>query len=269
MNTLLKYFLIIASLQSFMNNKPLLSSSEDPAPEAANLWLEYGPQATRFKLWSPDAQQVWLHLYQTGHKEETPETHSLEKQENGIWTLLLSGDHKGRYYTFQIQIAGKWLGETPGIYAQAVGLNGKRAMVLDLSTTNPPGWEDDSSPHLDYPNDAIIYELHIRDMTTHPSSGIKNRGKYRGMAEKGTTGPENTRTGLAHLQELGVTHLHILPTCDFNSIDESTLDSNRFNWGYDPVNYNIPEGSYSTDPYHAEVRIREFKEMIKAGLIIF
>lgn len=265
MNTFFKYLIFIVTLQSCMNHTHEYSDYEEyPAPVESNLWLDYQPEATEFKIWSPTAQQLHLHLYQTGHLDETPETHPLIKQKNGIWTLRLSGDHRERYYTFQVQIEGKWLEETPGIYARSVGLNGKRAMVQDLQTTNPYGWEKDQSIHLESPNDAIIYELHIRDMTTHPTSGIRFRGKYLGLAEAETRGPENIKTGLAHLKELGITHLHILPTCDFNSIDESTLDLNHFNWGYDPVNYNVPEGSYATDPYHAEVRIREFKEMIKA-----
>ena len=161
-------------------------------------------------------------------------------------------------------IDGQWLDETPGIYAKAVGVNGKRAMVLDMETTNPEGWERDKGPRLNYPNEAIIYELHIRDMTIHPESGSSMPGTYLGLVEEGTKGPEGIATGIDHLKELGVNYVHLLPTFDHYAINEQRLDSAQFNWGYDPQNYNVPEGSFSSDPFKAEVRIKEFKQMVQS-----
>ena len=137
-------------------------------------------------------------------------------------------------------------------------------MVIDLKSTDPIDWENDRGPSINYPNEAILYELHVRDVSIHPESGMIHKGKYLGLAEKGSKGPNGVGTGLDHLKELGITHVHLLPTCDFNSVDESKLDKPQFNWGYDPINYNVPEGSYSSDPYRGDVRIREFKEMVQA-----
>ncbi|MBT8219883.1 MAG: type I pullulanase, partial [Bacteroidia bacterium] len=154
--------------------------------------------------------------------------------------------------------------ETPGIYATAVGVNGHRALVLDHAATNPEGWEQDEQVILSSPNDAVIYELHVRDITIHPNSGSSHPGKYLGLVEPGTRGPQDVFTAIDHIKELGITHVHLLPSYDHYSIDETRLDSAQFNWGYDPQNYNVPEGSYSSDPYNAEVRVKEFKQMVKA-----
>ncbi|MDV7396706.1 type I pullulanase, partial [Arthrospira platensis SPKY1] len=137
----------------------------------------------------------------------------------------------------------------PGIYARAVGVNGRRAMVVDLERTDPDGWDADQGPGLNSPNDAVIYELHIRDMTIHPASGSGYPGKYLGLAEAGAKGPNGVSTGLDHIREMGVTHVHLLPAFDHYSIDETRLDQPQYNWGYDPQNYNVPEGSFATDPY--------------------
>jgi len=237
---------------------------EYPSSEETDLWTEYDEQATVFRIWSPMAEKVRLNLFEKGNGGLAMAQHFLAEDENGLWKKRLAGDLKGRYYTYQIMIDGQWLGETPGIYAQGVGVNGKRAMVVDLKGTDPEGWSDDKGPGLTYPNEAIIYELHIRDLTIHPSSGSTMPGKYLGLVEEGTLGPGGVATGIDHLKELGITHVHLLPTYDHYSIEESKLDSAQFNWGYDPQNYNVPEGSFSSDPYHAEVRIKEFKEMVKA-----
>ena len=233
-------------------------------PVQTNLWLVYNKESTNFNLWSPEAQEVRLQLYEKGDGGTPLETHSLEAGQNGLWHMALEGDLHGIYYTYQIMIDGNWLGEYPGIYAQAVGVNGKRAMIIDLNMTNPIGWAADKGPEIKHTNEAIIYELHIRDMTIHPQSGSSMPGKYLGLVEEGTLGPKGVATGIDHLSEMGITHVHLLPTYDHYSIDETKLDSAQFNWGYDPNNYNVPEGSFSTDPYRAEVRIKEFKEMVKA-----
>lgn len=232
------------------------------SPEDKNLWLDYTKDATTFKIWSPTATKVHVHLYKNGHDGDAYETHELTPSINGKWTKMLKGNYDGVYYTYQIQVDGKWLKETPGIYAKAVGVNGKRAMVLDLERTSPKGWITDKGPSLKSPNDAVIYELHIRDMTIHPQSGSAMPGKYLGLVEQGTKGPNGIATGFDHLRDMGITHVHLLPTYDHYSIDETKLDTPQYNWGYDPQNYNVPEGSFASDPYNAEVRIKEFKEMV-------
>jgi pullulanase len=235
-----------------------------PTPVDVNLWLEYTPEVSLFKIWSPTASMVRLHLYASGEGGDPLSTHDMEAKEMGLWQLQLKGDLQGTYYTFQVQIEGNWLEETPGIYAQAVGVNGERAMVIDMNRTNPRGWQSDKGPNVMTPNEAIIYEMHVRDLSIHPQSGIQHKGTFLGLTEPRTISEEGLSTGLDHIKEMGVTHVHLLPSFDHYSINERKLDSAQYNWGYDPKNYNVPEGSYATDPYHAEVRVKEFKEMVKA-----
>jgi pullulanase len=229
-----------------------------------SLWTTYSRESTIFKIWSPTANEVILRLFKTGNDSNTFQTYSLDSTTNGIWKKEIEGELNGIYYTYQVKIKNKWLAETPGIYATAVGVNGNRAMVLDMDSTNPIGWEEDHGPKLTSPNKAIIYELHIRDMTIHPQSGSSMPGTYLGLAESETKGPNNVATGMAHLKDLSITHVHLLPTFDHYSIDETNLKTPQFNWGYDPKNYNVPEGSFSSNPFNAEVRIKEFKQMVKA-----
>ena len=257
--------LFLLMIHSCKDNVDKPDTAQNQSNTEDGLWVSYSKEATVFKLWSPDADKVRLNLYQKGEEDEAFETFDLELAEGGVlWIKKINKDLNGVYYTFQVMIEGKWLDETPGIYARAVGVNGKRAMVLDLQTTNPEGWEKDKGPSLTYPNEAIIYELHIRDMTIHPESGSSMPGSYLGLVESGTKGPAGVATGIDHLKELGINYVHLLPTFDHYAINESRLDSAQFNWGYDPQNYNVPEGSFSSDPFNAEVRIKEFKEMVKA-----
>lgn len=252
-------------LNSCMEQKNTYQSYDDyPAPVEENLWLDYAASATTFKLWSPIAEEVQLKLYDKGNGGEAKSTYALKRGEHGVWTKELDGDLQGTYYTYQVMVNGTWLKETPGIYAQAVGVNGQRAMVTNFKSTDPEGWEADKGPSIKYPNEAIIYELHIRDITIQPESGSSMPGKYLGLVESGTTGPDGVATGIDHMKEMGVTHVHLLPTFDHYSIDESKLQEPQFNWGYDPQNYNVPEGSFSADPFNAEVRVKEFKQMVKA-----
>ncbi len=237
-------------------------SKNNVAADQNGLWLSYSKTATTFKLWSPNAEQVKLNLFKQGKGGDAFESHDLEMRDS-LWVKKIDRDLNGIYYTYQVMIDGQWLDETPGIYAKAVGVNGKRAMVLDMETTNPEGWDNDKGPTLTFPNEAIIYELHIRDMTIHSESGSTMPGTYLGLVEEGTKGPEGVATGIDHLKELGINYVHLLPTFDHYAINESRLDSAQFNWGYDPQNYNVPEGSFSSDPFNAEVRIKEFKEMVK------
>ncbi|WP_299436856.1 type I pullulanase [uncultured Aquimarina sp.] len=259
------YFLVLSTIISCSEKKVTYTSfTEYPTPTETSLWLEYTKEATTFKIWSPIAEKIQLHLYKEGDGGTPLETIGLHREGQGIWTQQINRDLHGMYYTYQIMIDGIWLEETPGIYAKATGVNGKRAMVLDFETTDPEGWHQDKGSVVKYPNEAIIYELHIRDMTIHPKSGSTTPGTYLGLVEQGTKGTDGIVTGMDHLKELGITHVHLLPTYDHYSIDETKLDTPQFNWGYDPQNYNVPEGSFSSDPYHAEVRIKEFKEMVKA-----
>lgn len=227
-----------------------------------NLWPEYSPEHTTLKIWSPAAEELTVKIYEKGHGEKLLEIHAMRKEKLGLWTLRLNGDYKNRYYTFQVTSDGKRLEETPGIYAKAVGVNGKRAMILDMSETNPEGWPTHKKPELNAHNDIVLYELHVRDLTIHPNSGSSFPGKYLGLIESGTINSQGLSTGLDHMKELGITHVHLLPSFDYRSVDENRLEDPQFNWGYDPENYNVPDGSYSSDPFNAAARIREFKEMV-------
>lgn len=233
-----------------------------PVYTGKDLGVKYSPQKTVFKVWAPMASEVKLRLYNAGNGGEAIKTIELEKNDNGTWSGSVNSDIKNQYYTFQVFQNGKWLREAPDIYAKAVGVNGARGMVVDLTSTDPAGWKNDKKPAQKNFNDIIIYETHVRDISEDPNSGIKNKGKFIGLAETGTKNQQGEPTGLDHIKELGVTHVHLLPSFDFNSVDE-TKASPRYNWGYDPLNYNVPEGSYSTNPYDGNVRIREFKQLVQ------
>lgn len=263
-NKLLHLILITILLTSCYQAKTEYKNFTDYPATNTNLWLDYSKKSTVFKIWSPTAENVQLHLYEKGFGGKAIASHNLHRKKNGVWEIELTGNLDGTYYTYQVKTKDKLLKETPGIYAQALGMNGVRAMVLELERTNPEGWNSDKGPKVTTPNEAIIYEAHVRDLSIDSNSGIQMKGKYLGLAEEGTKGPGNVATGLDHIKEMGVTHVHLLPTCDFYSIDEAKLDAPQYNWGYDPFNYNVPEGSYSTDPNKGEIRIKEFKQMVKA-----
>ena len=226
--------------------------------------MVYAPEATCFTLWAPTADEVRLMLFESGHEGNAYQTVPMNPAKEGTWEVKVDGDLKGKFYAFNVNIDGKWQGDTPGITAYAVGVNGKRGAIIDLDETDPEGWADDVRPALKSPADVMIYEVHHRDFSVHPSSGIEHKGKFLAMTEQGTKNPAGATTGIDHLKELGVTHVHLLPSYDYASVDESKLESNQYNWGYDPVNYNVPDGSYSTDPYTPATRIREFKQMVQA-----
>ncbi|MCO5068843.1 MAG: type I pullulanase [Kiritimatiellae bacterium] len=220
------------------------------------VWTRKG---TRFRLWAPLADEVQVVFYKEGLGGHPAGRWSLKKSRQGTWARAIEGNWAGVYYTYCVRHADR-IAEVVDPYAKAVGANGVRAMVVDLAKTNPPGWARDRKPAFKQPTDAIIYELHVRDATIHISSGAKNKGKFLGLTERGL--PRGA--GLDHLRELGITHLHLLPAFDYASVDETKLNKPQYNWGYDPLNYNVPEGSYATDPFHGEVRIREFKQMVQA-----
>lgn len=240
------------------------SYDEYPCYYGDDLELVYTPKQSVFTLWAPSAGNVRLNLYSSGEGGKPEEQIEMEMADDGTWYTCVDRDLKGTFYTFQIKKDGKWLDETPGIWAKAVGINGNRAAIIDWNETNPEGWESDRAPELKMYSDIILYELHHRDFSIAPDSGIEHKGKFLALTEPGTQTPDGQSTGIEHLKELGVTHIHILPSFDFSTIDETSLEENSYNWGYDPKNYNVPDGSYSTDPANPVARIREFKEMVKS-----
>lgn len=235
-----------------------------PVYTGTDLGLTYQATASTFKVWAPTASQLKIKLYAQGEGGSAQQEKNLQRQDNGIWSITFQEDLQGQYYAFQAKINGRWQAEVVDPYAKAVGINGDRGQVVDLSSTDPAGWSVDRGPGLPSPTDAIIYELQIRDISMHESSGIPQQGKYLGLVRPDTRSPQGMATGIDHLKELGITHVHLLPAFDFRSIDERSLEDNRYNWGYDPKNYNVPEGSFSSNPYDGAVRIREFKQMVQA-----
>lgn len=236
-----------------------------PTYEGDDLELSVNSTGTHFRLWSPKAEAARVRLYDHGRGGDAYRTLDMTKHaDNGTWTATVPQQLYGKYYTFQIKHNGRWLDETPGVWAKAVGANGKRAAIIDLNTTNPDNWDGDKGPEVKNFSDVVLYEAHMRDLSMDPSSGIANKGKFLQFTEPGTKSPQGEATGIDHLKDLGVTHVHILPSYDYNSVDETNLQNNIYNWGYDPQNYNAPEGSYSTNPSDPATRVREMKEMIKA-----
>lgn len=214
---------------------------------------------TIFKVWAPTTESMNVRLYERGDGECYIKSLIMQKDEKGIFTASVSGNIEGLYYTF-LAARGDIVTEAVDPYARTTGVNGKRGMIIDLKKTDPIGFEKDMPVKLANPVDAVIYELHIRDLGKDSKSGIKLPGKFLSLTEHGTRNEEGLSTGLDHIKELGVTHIHLLPVYDYASVDETK--DNQFNWGYDPENYNVPEGSYATNPYDGSVRITEMKQMI-------
>lgn len=262
----LKAILVLPIVAVLLTSFKPVHQSKDydnyPAYSGNDLGVTWSPSQTVFKIWAPTATTVKLRLYAAGDGGKALHTILLHKESDGVWQTVIKKNLKNTYYTFQTNIDGRWKMERPDIYAKAVGVNGKRGMVVDLKSTDPTGWNEDKKPTQKNFTDIIIYELHIRDLSVDPKSGIKHKGKFLGLTETGTKSPEGEMTGLDHIKSLGVTHVHLLPSFDFNSIDETKPDA-KYNWGYDPLNYNVPEGSYSTNPYDGNVRIQEFKKMVQ------
>ena len=229
----------------------------------------YSKDKCKFILWAPTAENVQLALYGDNGYDfdcEAKEVYTMSKGINGTWIVEINGDFNGQFYNYLININGK-ISEVVDPYAKAVGVNGNRGMVIDLNTTNPEGWEKDTKPELKSATDSIIYEAHVRDLSIDETSGISNeyKGKFKALTIWDSCIPGTTvKTVVNHIKDMGFTHIHLLPAFDFGSIDENKLEQPQFNWGYDPKNYNVPEGAYSTNPYLGDVRIKEFKEMVKA-----
>ena len=223
----------------------------------------YAPEKTTFTFWSSVAEKMEVRLYNTYDASEF-EVITLHEQEGDYWTATIKGDQVGKFYTVCSYQGGEWGQESPGIFAKAVSVNGQKAAIIDMQATDPEGWENDQRPAMADPTEVVVYETHMRDFTIDATSGIANKGKFIAFTEQGTQTAEGLASGIDHLKELGITHIQILPMYDYGSIDETTLDLNKYNWGYDPVNYNVPEGGYSTNPYDPATRIREAKTMIQA-----
>ncbi|MGE7847967.1 type I pullulanase [Bacillus cereus] len=221
----------------------------------------YTPQHTKFRLWAPTASEAKLVTYKKWSDKIGAEI-NMQQGEKGTWTSELKGNQKGLFYTYKVKIGDKWT-EAVDPYVRAASVNGDKGAVVNLEETNPKKWKANKKPKFKNPEDAIIYELHVRDLSIQPESGIKQKGKYLGVTEKGTKGPEGVKTGLDHIKDLGVTHVQLLPIFDYASVNEETLNEPQYNWGYDPKNFNVPEGSYSTNPYEPTVRITELKQMVQ------
>ena len=230
------------------------------------LGVIYSKNSSEFKLWAPLAEQVELVLYGKDYNalESNKTIIKMNKENRGVWRARINEDLSGEYYNYLVRNNGKTY-ESVDPYAKAVSINGEKSMVIDMESTNPKGWSNDKKPILNDVTDSIIYEAHIRDLTKDEASGVitELRGKYIGaVLENSKIKGTSITTGLDHLKELGITHIHLLPVFDYGSIDERYDSPDNYNWGYDPQNYNVPEGSYSTNPYEGAVRISEFKEMV-------
>lgn len=246
-----------------------------------DLGATYSADKTTLRVWAPLSLEMNVNLYHTGDpatEEEPYQVVPMTKDVDGTWIATLDGDMNGVYYTYGVTTDNNTNVEACDPYARTTGVNGKRAMIIDLDATDPEGWDKDTNPHAgENFTDAVIYELHVRDASMHESSGVSdaNKGKFLGIIEPDTKTPNGKPTGLSHMVDLGVTHVHLLPIYDFGSVKEDKLDdpdTPHFNWGYDPVNYNVPEGSYSSDPYDGFKRVVEMKQMVKglhdAGLSV-
>lgn len=250
--------------------------------ENGELGCTYSEDGVKFLLWSPVADRACVNIYMEGTGGEPVITIPMEKGDAGVFKAHAGTEYLDHFYTYSLTFKGlvrnessdplalpylytgsdeELTMETQDPYSKAVGVNGRRSMIIKLSDTDPEGFENDVKPPLSSFADAVIYEIHVRDFSVDKSSGMKNKGKFLAFTEHGTKNSESLPTGVDYLKELGVTHIHLLPSYDYGSVDESD-DRPQFNWGYDPENYNTPEGSYSTDPYDGKVRIREFKEMV-------
>ncbi|MBR5866178.1 MAG: type I pullulanase [Alistipes sp.] len=249
----------LAAMVSFVACDDEVKVEKDEIPTHPIEEMCYTPEKTSFELWAPTADSAVVRLY---NGDVLAEEVAMTKGDHGLWNANVEGDKKGMYYAFQVTVEGETLKETAGIFARALDVNGNRGAIIDMRDTDPEGWSEDVRPVVD-PTEIVIYEMHYRDMTAHESAGSSNPGKYIAMAEFGTRSHEGLATGIDHLREMGVTHVHLLPTADFGSIDESR-PTNQYNWGYEPKNYNAPEGTYSTDPANPTARILELKSLVKA-----
>ena len=261
MNVYTLYFGDVPCVVTIPNTYSTSDFEAEYTYEGDDLGANWTAEATTFRLWAPTAAQVLVNLYTAGEGGESLGQVEMTADVNGTWVAEKQGNLNGIYYTFLVDVAGS-LREVCDPYARTTGVNGQRAMVIDLDSTDPEGWENDTYVTQENYTDAVIWELHVRDFSIDESSGMVNKGKYLAFTEKGTTVPgTEISTGVDYMVDLGVNYVHLLPVYDINSVDEKT---GGYNWGYDPKNYNVPEGSYSTDPYNGAVRVNEFKQMVQS-----
>ncbi len=237
--------------------------SDLPVYDGGDLGVTWTSDRLAIRVWAPTAQEVLFRLYKTAEASGPDQVVKLEQSVSGTWVAILDGDHVNSLYTFQVRDKTGWLNECPDIGAIATGVNGNRGMILNRKLTNPENWKSDSRCSITQPTDMVLYEVHVRDFSISPDSGILHKGKYLGFTETGTTSPEGLPTGIDHLKELGITHVHLLPVADFYTVDE-TKSAPQYNWGYDPLNFNTPEGWYATNPYDGYTRTRELKMVVQA-----
>ena len=276
--------MIIKNLENWSE----LFNSEEFEKEYAymgdDLGCNYSKAGTTFKVWSPVASKIKVNIYDKGQGDNLIESYDMSRQDKGVFAVTVDKDLLNKYYTYSVTIDNlvevsrdnpdnvryayaengqTFTNEVVDVYAKAVGVNGNRGMIVDLESTNPEGFDADKKPEISSFADMVIYEIHVRDFSSSASSGMKNKGKFLAFTESGTKNEFGEATGVDYLKELGVTHVHLLPSYDYATVDEENPEG-QFNWGYDPKNYNVPEGSYATDAYDGNVRIREFKEMVAA-----
>lgn len=223
-----------------------------------DLGAVYSQDNTIFKVWAPTIDKISVIVYDS-FNDKSGLKYEMNKIENGVWELKLIGNYKNKYYNYLVLNDGIER-ETPDIYTKGVSDNGEKGMIVDFSSINPDNWANHKRPTSINRTESIIYEIHIRDFSSSEDSGIKSKGKYLAFTEKNTKTPNGVITGLDHLKDLGITHVHLLPVYDFASLDET---KEEYNWGYDPYLYNVPEGSYATNSTDGTVRIKEFKTMVQ------
>jgi len=233
-----------------------------PVYEGDDLGVIWSEKSLSIRIWAPSALEVLFRIYPSAEAELPEKIFQLVKGAYGTWSSELEGNYERTFYTFQVRDEKGWLYECPDIGAKATGVNGLRGLILDLSKTNPANWAKDRRSTVTQPTDMVLYELHVRDFSISPDSGIAHKGKYLGLTEAGTSSPSGQSTGLDHLKELGITHVHLLPIADFYTVDE-TKSVPQYNWGYDPLNFNTPEGWYSSDPHDGANRINEVKKVVQ------
>jgi pullulanase len=234
-----------------------------PVYDGCDLGVKWSKKKLSVRVWAPTALEVQFKLYKSSEAVDYESAYALNTGEAGTWQIELEGNFESKLYTFQVRDETGWLNECPDIHAKSTGVNGLRGMIINPASTNPEKWESDKRCSVVQPTDMVVYELHVRDFSISPDSGIQHKGKYLGFTETGTKSPQGLSTGLDHLKDLGITHVHLLPVADFYTVDESKSTS-QYNWGYDPLNFNTPEGWYATDPFDGTTRIKELKKVVQA-----
>ncbi|MFC6876021.1 type I pullulanase [Flavobacterium myungsuense] len=255
----------VLAQQTKTNSIKYKSFEDYPVYLQGDLGVTYTPEKTTIKLWSPNVEEAKINLYKHGDGNKLIAIDNLlYDAKTGVWQIVLNGDYHNTYYTLQVKNNGVWSKEMPDPYAKGVGVNGNRGLIFDAVKTNPSLWATDKKPILNSFSDIVIYEAHVRDISIDTTSGIKNKGKFLALTETNTANDFEQATGLSHLKEMGITHLHLLPFFDYKSVDESIANQKQYNWGYEPQNFNALEGSYATNAHDGLVRIQEFKQMVQS-----